>query len=96
MLSSAVIDQSIVLNGKPSNIAIRDELTSYSLELLHEVRSFQKDMNLKYVWAGRDGAVLVKKDETSKPIIIKNRNDINKLVQGSSTSQSLTNFKRAV
>lgn len=96
MLSSAVIDQSMVLNGKPSNIAIRDELTSYSLKLLHEIRSFQKDMNLKYVWAGRDGAVLVKKDETSKPIIIKNRNDINKLVQGSSTSQSLTNFKRAV
>lgn len=91
-LSSSAIDQSMVVNGKPTNIVIRDELTPFSLELLHEMRSVQKNLNLKYVWAGRDGVILVKKEETSKLIIVKNRNDIKKLVQSLSQSPAKVNM----
>lgn len=84
-LSSSSIDQSLLLNGKPTNVAIRDELTPLSLELLQEMRELQKKLNLKYVWAGRDGIILVKQDEQSKPEIIRNRNDLNYFVARSSS-----------
>lgn len=75
-LSSAVIDQSMTVNGMPTNIVIRDELTPLSLELLREIRMLQKKINLKLVWTGREGAILVKKDENTNTISIKNRNDL--------------------
>lgn len=87
-LLSSSIDQSMVLNGKPTNIAVRDELTPLSLELLHEMRNQQKKLNLKYVWAGRDGIILVKKDENSKPTIIRNRNDLSNFINENSSNSS--------
>lgn len=99
-LSSSAIDQSMVLNGKPTNVAIRDELTPLSLDLLHEMRDVQRKLNLKYVWPGRDGFILVKKDEQSKPIVVKNRNDINSFVNqclspSSSKQYPSSNCKRS-
>lgn len=88
-LLSSAIDQSLLLNGKPTNIAIRDELTPLSLELLQEMRALQKKLNLKYVWAGREGVILVKKHEDSKPEVIRNRNDLS-IYKNRASAQSPT------
>ncbi|XP_058826697.1 uncharacterized protein LOC131686757 [Topomyia yanbarensis] len=77
-LISTSIDDSLVINGKPTNVAIRDELTPLCLELLNEMRERQEFLNIKYVWSGR-GVVLVKKNEKAKPEIIRNRNDLNRI-----------------
>lgn len=87
-LPSSEIVKSMLFNGKSTYVTIRDELTPLSLELLNEVRNMQAKMNLKYVWAGREGAVLVKKDESSRPTVIKNRNDLKSFVNGCPSSLS--------
>lgn len=87
-LASSSVNRSLVLNGKPTNVAIRDELTPFSLELLQEMREVQKKLNLKFVWAGRDGVILVKKNEHSKPEIIRNRNDLSSFILRSSSHSS--------
>lgn len=37
-------------------------------------------LNVKYVWAGRGGVVLVKKDDGSKPEIVKTREDLSRIM----------------
>lgn len=59
---------------------MRDELTPLSLELLREMREHQDRLNVKYVWSSRDGNVLVKKNEHSKPELIKTRDDMVDLI----------------
>ena len=59
---------------------MRDELTPLSLQLLAEMRIHQEKLNIKYVWSSRGGNVLVKKNEQSKPEIIKTRDDLYELV----------------
>lgn len=75
-LLSTAIDEKLTVNGRATNITLRDELTPLSLELLKELRESQELLNVKYVWAGRGGVVLVKKDENSKPELVKNREDL--------------------
>lgn len=87
-LLSSSIDQSMLINGRPTNIAVRDELTPLSLGILNELRNSQKKLNLKFVWAGRDGIILVKKDEHSKPIIIRDRNDLGNFMNESLSCSS--------
>lgn len=79
-LSSTTVNDRLLLNGKPTNITIRDELTPLSLEMLHELRESQERLNIKYIWAGRGGTVLLKKDEHAKLEIIKNRSDVNRIL----------------
>lgn len=88
-LSSFDIDRSLISKGKPTRIVIRDELSPLSLDLLREMRMLQNKMDLKYVWAGKDGAILVKTDENSKPVVIKNRNDMEKFVNRTELKSSL-------
>lgn len=87
-LLSSSIDQSLLWNGKPTYVAIRDELTPFSLELLQEVREWQKKLNLKYVWAGRDGVILIKRKEDSKPELIRNRNDLSSFLDSTTAHSS--------
>lgn len=79
-LLSSSIDPCYTINGKPTTVTMRDELTPLSLELLTEMRGYQDKLQLKYVWSSRGGNVLIKKNENSKPEIIKNRDDLNELV----------------
>lgn len=62
------------------NVTLRDELTPLSLELLKELRGSQEQLNIKYVWAGREGVILAKKDENSKPVLVKNRGDLSRAI----------------
>lgn len=42
-----------------AKIIMRDELTSYGMELLKEVREIQDLTDIKFVWPGRNGAILI-------------------------------------
>lgn len=85
-LLSSVVDSSYLVNGKPTSITIRDELTPLSLELLSQMREYQEKLKIKYVWTSRGGNVLVKKTEHSKPEMIKTRDDLYELVNRYSNS----------
>lgn len=62
-----------------SNITIRDELTPLMMGLLKEMRALQPILNIKYVWTGRGGVILVKKNDGSTVEKISNRNDLNRI-----------------
>lgn len=79
-LSSTVIDAKFLVNGRAMNVTLRDELTPLSLELLKELRGSQELLNIKYVWVGRGGIVLAKKDDDSKPVLVKNREDLSRIM----------------
>jgi cell division protein FtsB len=63
-LLSSSVKESLVVNGQPTSIVIRDELTPLSLELLSEMREYQEKLMIKYVWSSRGGNILVKKTST--------------------------------
>lgn len=79
-LLSTVINPKFTTNGKATTVTLRDELTPLSLELLKELRKSQGLLNIKYVWAGRGGVILAKQDDTSKPVLIKNREDLSRVI----------------
>lgn len=62
-----------------SNITIRDELTPLMMGLLKEMRELQPILNIKYVWTGRGGVILVKKNDGATVEKITNRNDLNRI-----------------
>lgn len=80
-LLATAIDKRFVNNGRALTITLRDELTPLSLELLKELRQSQELLNIKYIWAGRGGIILVKKDENCKPELVKNRDDLNRIMR---------------
>lgn len=63
LLASAVAN---VFAGSTSRVTIRDEMTAFGRQLLQEVKEMQSFLNLKYVWPGRDGKVLIRRQEGSK------------------------------
>lgn len=72
---STSIDESLLLDGQPTYIVIRDELPHSTIELLRELRSIQRQYNIKYIWPGKGGIILMKLKENSKPQIIKTLDD---------------------
>lgn len=68
----------------PGRITIRDEMTPHGMAMLREVKDMQPQLDLKFVWPGRNGVILVKKAENSKLEYIRNRNDLQKLSKLSS------------
>lgn len=77
---STTIDESFLVNGKPTNVSIRDELTPLSLDILRKMRESQEMLKIKFVWPARGGGILVKKNENSKPDLIKTREDLNGII----------------
>lgn len=63
---------------------MRDELTRYGLKLLKKVRDIQHEAERKFVWPGRNGAVLAKETEDSKPEEIRSQKDVDRLERTSS------------
>ena len=78
---STNIDRSLLVNGKPTNVSLRDELTPASLEMLRKMREHQEALNIRYVWSGNNGSILVKKSEGSKPDIIRTREDLSRIIE---------------
>lgn len=79
VLQSSTIHSSLLSNGNPSNVVFRDEMTPLALELFKTMQQVQKELNIKYVWGGRGGVILVKKDENAKIEKVVNRNDISRI-----------------
>lgn len=79
-LLSSKINENLLINRKPTVVSVRDELTPLSLQILRYLRARQQQLGLKYVWTGRGGSVLVKKQEGSRVETIKNFDDMNRLV----------------
>lgn len=77
---STNIDECFLVNGMPTNVSLRDELTPLSLELLRKMRESQEKLKIRFVWPGRGGGILVKKDENSKPDLVKTREDLQNVI----------------
>lgn len=66
-------------DGMASKVIIRDEMTQHGLSLLRETKDIQESLGLQFVWPGRNGAILVKKSQDSKVVIIRSSKDIQDL-----------------
>lgn len=53
-------------HGSSNRVVIRDELTTFGRELYREVKELQSSMGFKYVWPGRNGKILIKRQDGSK------------------------------
>lgn len=62
-------------------IVLRDELTTYGVNMLREVRELQESLDIKFVWPGRDGVILIRRTENAKIERVRDKNDIRKLYQ---------------
>lgn len=88
-LLSSSIDPKFVINGKSTNVTIRNELTPLAMGLLNEMKGYKDKLEIKYVWSSRGGNVLVKKCENSKLEIIKTRNDLLNIVDRYSEGRNI-------
>lgn len=78
-VSSTMIDSRISQTGRSINVVIRDELTPLSSVLFKEICKNRSKLHIKYVWTGKGGVVLVRRDDKSKPLSIKSRDDLDRL-----------------
>lgn len=62
-----------------NRIVLRDEMTSFGMNLLKEAREAEHLADYKFIWPGRNGAVLVKKSENSSVNVIRSSVDLLKL-----------------
>lgn len=60
-------------------VVLRDELTSYGIKLLKNARDIQDMSGFKYVWPGRNGAILMKKNESAKVEVIRSDMDLERI-----------------
>lgn len=87
-LLSSTIDPA--LSGPARRIVLRDELTPYGMRLLTETREQKELSEWKFIWPGRNGAVLAKRCENSKIEVVRNHADLEKL--GRSGMKRLRSF----
>lgn len=78
LLTSTVRAGSVSGNNR---IIIRDEMTSFGMKLLKEVKTLQEYADIQYVWPGRDGVILTKKSSDSKVEKVRSLLDVRKLQQ---------------
>lgn len=74
--------------GSTRTVTIRDELTAYGRELLQRTKNLQETLKIKYVWPGRGGKILIKRQDGSKVEQISSKLQLADL--------PATNFKRAL
>jgi hypothetical protein len=66
------------VSNDDSKIFIKDQISSYNMQLLKETKKLKVDGKVKFVWF-QNGNVLVRQDETSKIIKIKSQEDFGKI-----------------
>lgn len=57
--------------GIVNKVVLRDELTSHGMSLLKEAKEVLLQADWKFIWPGRNGAILAKKTENSKIELIR-------------------------
>lgn len=80
LLASAVCEAFI---GSTNRITVRDEITSFGKDLLQKTKDLQNSLDLKYVWMGRDGKILVKRHDGAKVEKISSQKDLESLSKAS-------------
>lgn len=60
-------------------LVIRDDLSPLSMRIFQELKQLQNSLELRYIWPGRHGAIMVRRTDRSKAIPIQSRQDIQKL-----------------
>ncbi|XP_055591278.1 uncharacterized protein LOC129743318 [Uranotaenia lowii] len=68
-------------------IILRDDLTSYGINLLKTAREKQAEADFKYIWPGRNGVILAKKTDGAKIEVVRCQNDLSKLDRPSNKRQ---------
>ncbi|XP_055614736.1 uncharacterized protein LOC129761058 [Uranotaenia lowii] len=68
-------------------IILRDDLTSYGINLLKTAREKQAEVDFKYIWPGRNGVILAKKSDGSKIEVVRCQNDLSKLERSTNRRQ---------
>lgn len=76
-LHSAAIDPAY--GDSLRKVILRDELTPYGMRLFKRIREIKDEINLKFVWTGRNGAILAKKSESSRTEVIRSDIDVEAL-----------------
>lgn len=71
----------ILVNGKSTNVVVRDELSPLGVSLLKELRGMQEALEIKYVWPGRRGVILLKRSDGGRVEMVRNRRDIVRVEQ---------------
>lgn len=71
---STSIDPSLSCPAR--KLMLRDEMTPRGMELYRQVRELQESLNYKYVWPGRNGVILAKRTDTSKPEFIRSQYEL--------------------
>lgn len=79
-LDVATLQGVIVPQGTVGKVVIRDDLSPLSMRILQELKQLQSSLDLRYIWPGRHGAIMVRRTDRSKAIPIHSRQDIQKLV----------------
>lgn len=69
--------------GSTSRVVIRDELTAFGRALYQEAKELQSSMGYKYVWPGRNGKILIKRQDGGKIEEISCRKQIEDLKKNS-------------
>lgn len=65
--------------GTAGKVVIRDDLSPLSMRLFQELKQLQNSLELRYIWPGRHGVIMVRRTDRSKAIPIQSRQDIQKL-----------------
>ena len=92
VLKSTDIDSKLKINNKPCRISLRDELTPKSMALLNKVREVQEKFNIKYIWPGRGGVILIRRTEKSKILQLKTRDEVAVFLQNLKATQKDLGF----
>lgn len=80
LMASAVCE---AFNGSTNRITVRDEITSFGKDLLQKTKDVQDSLNIKYVWMGRDGKVLIKRHDGAKVEQISTQKDLESISKSS-------------
>lgn len=78
-LEASTIDE--VFAGFKAKVIIRDELTNFGKDLLQEAKGLQPTLDIKYVWPGRDGKVLIRRQDGSKVEQVGNKSQLKTLAR---------------
>lgn len=66
-------------NGKRKTVFFNHHLTKRNQDIFNAARLFKKEAGYRYVWSRLDGVTCIRKDDKSGIIIIRRREDVEKL-----------------
>lgn len=64
VLEASVISEAF--SGSSNRVSVRDEITAFGRDLLRHAKEVQSALGVKYVWPGRNGKVLIRRQDGGK------------------------------